>query len=114
MFLKMKGLKKVVSGLVATVIAMSSLVTSVGAEGDTTNAEAAFSLKYLDSLPKKEDANFDEFLKLPDTERLQEKRVSVVKHKNGTTENVKINEKEVYGKIQQEVNEMKKKYLMKI
>ena len=108
MFLKMKGLKKVVSGLVATVIAMSSLVTSVGAEGDTTNAEAAFSLKYLDSLPKKEDANFDEFLKLPDTERLQEKRVSVVKHKNGTTENVKINEKEVYGKIQQEVNEIKK------
>ena len=108
MFLKMKGLKKVVSGLVATVIAMSSLVTSVGAEGDTTNAEAAFSLKYLDSLPKEGEENFNEFLKLPDIKKLDEKREKNVKHKDGTIENVKINEEEVYGKIREKVNEIKK------
>ena len=104
----MKGLKKVVSGLVAAIMVMSSLVTSVGAEGDTTNAEAAFSLKYLDSLPKEGEENFNEFLKLPDIKKLDEKREKNVKHKDGTIENVKINEEEVYGKIREKVNEIKK------
>ncbi len=99
----MKGLKKVVSGLVAAIMVMSSLVTSVGAEGDTTNAEAAFSLKYLDSLPKEGEENFNEFLKLPDIKKLDEKREKNVKHKDGTIENVKINEEEVYGKIEKEI-----------
>ncbi len=104
----MKGLKKVVSGLVATVIAMSSLVPSVGAEDDTTKAEIEFSLKYLDSLPKKGEENFDEFLKLPDINKLKENREDPVKHKDGSIENVKINEKNIYDQINGKVKKLTK------
>ena len=102
----MKGLKKVVSGLVAAVMAMSSLVTSVGAEGDTTKAEIEFSLKYLDSLPKKGEANFDDFLEIISRDSLKTNRLNNIKHKNGKIEKVYINDKSIYDKIKNKVNKL--------
>ena len=104
--MKIKGLKKVVSGLVATIMVMSSALTSVGAKWYPTEAETLFGLSYLKTLPKKGQANFDKFLEIPDISKLDENRVSPVKHKDGTQKDVEIDEKKVYGQIQEKVNKI--------
>ena len=77
---------------------MSSALTSVGAEGYPTAAETLFGLSYLKTLPKKGQANFDRFLKIPDINQLDENRVSPVKHKD-----VNIDEEKIYSEIQEKV-----------
>ena len=61
--MRLKRVKRVISGLVAIVMAMSSFVTSVGAEGgDIEKVRREFSLNYLNSLPKEGEEGFSEFL----------------------------------------------------
>ena len=105
----LKKVKRVVSGLVATAMTMSCFAISVAAEGDTTNAEVAYSLKYLDRLPKNGESGFDEFLKLPNTEKLDSKRTCDVKYKNGKIEEVDIDEKMVCGEIENKVKDIEGK-----
>ncbi len=100
--MKFKNFIRIVSGFCATIMVMSSFVTSVGAT-DTSEAEVAFSLKYLDSLPKEGEDNFDKFLKLPDIDKMDEKRVAVVKHKDRPDENIPVPEQTVYQQICNEV-----------
>lgn len=107
--MRLKKVKRVLSGLVATAMTMSCFAISVAAEGDTTNAEVAYSLKYLDSLPKNGEPGFDRFLKLPNTEKLDSKRTCDVKHENGTIEKVVIDEKMVYGEIENKVKDIEGK-----
>lgn len=118
--MKTNMLKRVVSGVCATVIAILSVATSVGAvesTSDTTEAEVEFSLKYLDSLPKKGEKDFDKFLEInidklycyTDKDKLRLDRKCEIRHKNGTIDNFKINEKEIYSDIKQEVARIQKK-----
>ncbi len=105
--MKIKGLKKGVFSLVATIMVMSSALTSVGAEGNIKNAEVAFSLKYLDSLPKSGDLseftktiNFKESeLYLYDSYELKVDREEIIKHKGKPSEKVKIDEKDAYNEL---------------
>lgn len=97
-------LKKAVSGLVATVVAMSCFVTSVGAEGgDIAKIKREFSLNYLNSLPKEGEAGFSQFLDLVSESDLDSDRLDEVPHLDGQTTEVLINEKKVYADIQNKV-----------
>lgn len=81
--------------MVVTIVIMSSFMVAVRAEGDTTNAEIAFSLKYLDRLPKIGDTGFDEFLK-----------VQNIKNIDGDGRNL-FAEEETYKQICNEVQNIK-------
>lgn len=107
--MKLKKLKKAFSGFCATIMAMSCFMISVEAEGDTTKAEIEFSLKYLDSLPKREKENFDKFLQLPDIDNMDENRVSKVKHTDGGEEKISVPGKTVYQQIWNEVDRIENK-----
>ncbi len=106
--MKRRFLKRIISGFCATIMVMSSFVTSVGAT-NTTDAEVAFSLKYLDSLPKKGEDNFDKFLKLPDIDKMNEERLAVVKHKDRPDENIPVKEKTAYQQLWNEVDKIENK-----
>lgn len=73
---------------------------------DTTEAEINFSLKLLESLPKEGEPDFDDFLRLPSVEDLEENREVTIRHKDGSTETININEKEVYKDIENIVREI--------
>ncbi len=114
--MKIKGLKKVVSGLVATIMATSCFITSVGAEGDKDidKVKVEFSLNYLNSLPKEGEADLNKFLDIPpeykkdsDSYSLSSNREEPVKHPDGTIDYVPINEEKVYSQIQEKVKEIK-------
>ena len=60
MKLKVKIIKKFISILCAMSISTSFVITSASAI-DTTDAEAAFSMQYINSLPKSGEENFDKF-----------------------------------------------------
>ncbi len=72
---------------------------SFACANDTTKAEIEFSLKYLDSLPKKGQNHFNDFLNIMSRDSLKTDRLDNVKHKNGKIEKVHINEKNIYNQI---------------
>lgn len=76
---------------------------------DTTEAEIEFSLKLLEKLPQKGDAGFDDFLKITGVETLTDSKDVTIKHSNGTSETLNINEKEVYAQIENTVREIVQK-----
>ena len=76
---------------------------------DTTEAEIEFSLKLLEKLPQKGDAGFDDFLKITGVETLTDSKDVKIKHSNGTSETLNINEKEVYAQIENTVREILQK-----
>ncbi len=76
---------------------------------DTTEAEIEFSLKLLEKLPQKGDAGFDDFLKITGVETLTDSKDVKIKHSNGTSETLNINEKEVYAQIENTVREIVQK-----
>lgn len=76
---------------------------------DTTEAEINFSLKLLEKLPQKGEAGFDDFLKITGVETLTDSKDVTIKHSNGTSETLNINEKEVYAQIENTVREIVQK-----
>lgn len=76
---------------------------------DTTEAEIKFSLKLLEKLPQKGDAGFDDFLKITGVETLTDSKDVTIKHKDGTSETLNINEKEIYAQIENTVREIVQK-----
>ncbi len=76
---------------------------------DTTEAEIEFSLKLLEKLPQKGDAGFDDFLKITGVKTLTYSKDVKIKHSNGTSETLNINEKEVYAQIENTVREIVQK-----
>lgn len=116
--MKLKKVKRVISGLVVTAMAMSCFVTSVAAEGgDIEKVRREFSLNYLNSLPKEGEKGFSEFLvsdplkrNVVNTENIEDNlktnRTDTVEHKDGTTEELKINEEEVYNGIKSKVEKI--------
>lgn len=103
--MKLKGLRKIVSGLVATIVAMSSVAIPVGAV-ETTDAEVVFSLRYLDSLSKKGDlSRFTKIISFKENTDREE----IIKHKRESSEKVKINEKDAYNELSSVVQSLIKK-----
>ncbi len=76
---------------------------------DTTEAEIEFSLKLLEKLPQKGDAGFDDFLKITGVKTLTYSKDVKIKHSNGTSETLNINEKKVYAQIENTVREIVQK-----
>ena len=76
---------------------------------DTTEAEIEFSLKLLEKLPQKGDAGFDDFLKITGVETLTDSKDVKIKHSDGTSETLNINEKKVYAQIENTVREIVQK-----
>lgn len=95
--MKLKKLKRIISGFCATIIVMSSFVTYVGAEG---NSEVAFSLKYWDYFNKltktKDLSQFTEY----ELDKLDSERKDLIKHVGGEpSEEVKIDERHTHSEL---------------
>lgn len=73
---------------------------------DTTEAEIKFSLRLLESLPKEGEPDFDDFLRLPSVENLEENKEVTIRHRDGSSEIMHINEKDVYKDIENIVHEI--------
>ena len=119
---KLKVLKRIISVLCAISMATSFVITSAGAIG-TRDAEAAFSMEYMNYLPKPKEDNFNKFSGKYErnaiagknyNDTLQEKRTYNVKYpidygKNFKTNTEEINEKNVYADIKKAVDDIKQK-----
>ncbi len=122
MKLKAKVLKRIISVLCAISMSTSFVITSAGAI-NTNNAEAAFSMQYMNSLPKPGEDNFDKFSGKYErdeiennkyTDTLQDKKVYHVKYpkdddKDFRIDKEEINEKQVYEDIKKTVTALKQK-----
>lgn len=77
--------------------------------GDSTNvpeSEIEFGLKIIESMPKKGDPDFENFLKLPNQSKLNKARKITVNYKGAPSETKIINEKEIYKEIKKTVKEL--------
>ncbi len=98
-------LKKVAATLCAGVMAVSSVVTSVGAV-DTSEAEIKYSLMYLDRLPKEGSEDFNTCSEVIDPSNLKNYREDEIRHLDRNAEKIKMNEHEVYAQIEKTVQSL--------
>lgn len=121
MKLKVRVLRQIISMLCAISMSTSVLINSVGAI-DTNDAEAAFSMQYMNSLPKPGEVDFDRFSgkyeldkleKDKYTDTLQNERTYDVKYPKGNKgfkgKKETIDEKKEYEEIKQLVEKLKQK-----
>ena len=121
MKLKVKVLKRIISVLCAISMSTSFVITSAGAI-DTNNAEAAFSMQYMNILPKPGEDNFDKFSGKYERNEIKNKkytdtlqpRLYDVKYPTDNDTNFRIdtediNEKQVYEDIKKTVADLKQK-----
>ncbi len=121
MKLKVKVLKRIISVLCAISMSTSFVITSAGAI-DTNNAEAAFSMQYMNILPKPGEDNFDKFSGKYERNEIEnnqytntlQKNIYYVKYPkdndtNFRTDREEIDEKQVYEDIKKTVADLKQK-----
>ena len=73
---------------------------------NVTESEIEFGLKIIESMPKKGDPDFENFLKLPNQNKLNEARKITVNYKGAPSEKIIINEKEIYKEIEKTVKKL--------
>lgn len=105
MCVKTKILKKLISAVCAVTMAVSFAITSVSAI-DTTEGEIAFSMVYMNALPKRKDNGFDIFTSLDYLNLKDAKVYEDVECSNGKKEKITIKEKEVFQQIKMLVHKL--------